>query len=55
MFWHGEKGGKDRHKSVAMSWTDHQGDIAKLLGHKPVAAEPTLMDMFGFMTGMLGR
>jgi Fe-S-cluster containining protein len=57
MFWHGEtahSSGKNRHKEVADAWRDHQNEVEQILGRRPVAPEPTLVDMFGFMTGMLG-
>lgn len=54
MFWHGDKGAKDRHKQVAEAWEGHKNEIIQILGRGPVAPEPTIHDMLGFMVGMLG-
>jgi Fe-S-cluster containining protein len=57
MFWHEEtinSAGKDRHKQVAEAWKGHKHEIIQILGRGPVAPEPTIHDMLGFMMGMLG-
>ena len=57
MFWHGETAtshGKDRHKEVADAWRDHQNEVEQILGRKPVAPKPALVDMLDFMMKMLG-
>jgi len=34
---------QERHKSIAMAWSDHQQEIEKLLGRPPVVGEPSPM------------
>jgi Fe-S-cluster containining protein len=40
---------KKLHENVSKSWEEHQDQIEKLLGKKPVAPEPTFFDQIDMM------
>lgn len=40
-----------RHKAIAQAWTDHQAQIAELLGREPIAEEGEGFGLFGGLWG----